>query len=130
LQCGRPKFCTPLRNSAHKCALALLVVGLALALVASSPAQETRLNNPAQLWQAFVCIHRHEGSWTAATGNGFYGGLQFDGDFERSYGSEFLSMWGHANRWPSAVQITVAMRAYASRGFSPWPNTARVCGLR
>ena len=76
------------------------------------------------------CIHRYEGSWTANTGNGYYGGLQMDSTFERDYGSEFVAMWGSANRWPAAVQITVALRAYASRGFSPWPNTARSCGLR
>jgi hypothetical protein len=52
-----------------------------------------------------------------------------DADFERSYGSEFVGTWGHANRWLSAVQITVAVRAYASRGFAPSPNTAKICGL-
>ena len=52
-----------------------------------------------------------------------------DARFEQAYGTEFVSMWGHANHWRAAVQITVAMRAYASRGFIPWPNTARACGL-
>jgi hypothetical protein len=26
-------------------------------------------------------------------------------------------------------QIWVAVRAWRTRGFSPWPNTARDCGL-
>jgi hypothetical protein len=38
--------------------------------------------------------------------------------------------YGTADHWPPAVQIAVAIRAYASgRGFYPWPNTARACGL-
>ncbi|MHB8742602.1 MAG: transglycosylase family protein [Sulfuricaulis sp.] len=83
-----------------------------------------------QLRRALLCIHSHEGAWTASTGNGYYGGLQMDTSFEKHYGREFYQAWGHANRWPAAVQITVAMRAYlAGRGFSPWPTTARLCGL-
>lgn len=51
-----------------------------------------------------------------------------DANVERSYGSEFVGMWGHANRWPSAVEITVAVHAYATRGLAPSPNTAKICG--
>jgi hypothetical protein len=86
--------------------------------------------SPRALWNAFLCIHHYEGTWTSATGNGYYGGLQMDAQFEHTYGAEFVRMWGHAHRWPPAVQMTVAMRAYAIRGFHPWPNTARMCGLR
>jgi hypothetical protein len=81
-------------------------------------------------WDAFMCIHRHEGPWTARTGNGYYGGLQMDLSFQRTYGADFLARWGTADRWPPAAQIVVADRAYRSgRGFTPWPNTARACGL-
>ena len=83
------------------------------------------------LERAFLCIHREEGAWHSSTGNGYYGGLQMDRQFMRSYGPEFLRELGPANRWPAAVQIAVAVRAYLSgRGFGPWPNTARECGLR
>ena len=81
-------------------------------------------------WEAFMCIHRHEGPWTARTGNGYYGGLQMDLSFQRAYGRDFLRRWGTADRWPPAAQVVVADRAYrAGRGFTPWPNTARACGL-
>ncbi len=81
-------------------------------------------------WHAFQCIHRHEGPWNARTGNGYYGGLQMDMAFQRTYGRDFLERWGTADRWPPAAQIVVADRAYRSgRGFTPWPNTARACGL-
>jgi hypothetical protein len=78
---------------------------------------------------AFQCVHRYEGSWTAATGNGYYGGLQMDVGFQRTYGADLLSTKGTADHWTPAEQIGVAMTAYPTRGFYPWPNTARMCGL-
>jgi hypothetical protein len=79
---------------------------------------------------AFLCIHRHEGSWTANTGNGYYGGLQMDQRFMQRYGPDFVGRWGTADNWPSWAQLEAAARAHDSgRGFTPWPNTARFCGL-
>jgi hypothetical protein len=81
-----------------------------------------------QLYDTFICIHGGEGSWTANTGNGFYGGLQMNWDFMRGYGADFLARWGTADRWPPWAQILAAKRAYqAGRGFGPWPNTAPPC---
>jgi hypothetical protein len=85
---------------------------------------------PAWLEADFQCIHRYEGGWSANTGNGYYGGLQMDLAFQRLYGPEFLSRYGTADGWPVWAQLEVAGRAYGSgRGFAPWPNTARACGL-
>jgi hypothetical protein len=89
--------------------------------------------NPPRL-HAWLCIHRHERhprqGWGTRTGNGFYGGLQMDVSFQRTYAPELLRTKGTADRWSSIEQIWVAERAYRSgRGFSPWPNTARYCGL-
>lgn len=79
---------------------------------------------------AWVCIHNYEGAWNANTGNGYYGGLQMDLGFQGTYGPELLRAKGTANNWTPAEQIMVADRAYDSgRGFYPWPNTARTCGL-
>ena len=83
---------------------------------------------------AWLCIHRHERhpaqGWATNTGNGYYGGLQMDISFQRGYGAELLRRKGTANRWTAVEQIWVAERAYRSgRGFSPWPNSARACGL-
>jgi hypothetical protein len=76
-----------------------------------------------------MCIHRFEGSWTDP-GAPYYGGLQMDWTFMNTYGPDYLKAWGTADHWPPAVQIAVAMRAYLSgRGFYPWPNSARLCGL-
>lgn len=80
-------------------------------------------------WDAFQCIHRYEGAWNSNTGNGYYGGLQMDWSFMSAYGAEYLARWGTADHWPESVQITVAIRAHETRGFDPWPNTRRMCGL-
>jgi hypothetical protein len=78
---------------------------------------------------AWLCIHRFEGSWTDG-GGPYYGGLQMDLSFQRHYGSYLLRTKGTADKWTPLEQIWVAERAYRSgRGFYPWPNTARACGL-
>ena len=78
-----------------------------------------------------MCIHHHEGKWTSNTGNGYYGGLQMNIKFQLTYGSVFLGRWGTADNWPVWAQVVVARRAYVNGlGFTPWPNTARACGLR
>jgi hypothetical protein len=85
---------------------------------------------PAGLNASFMCIHRYEGAWNANTGNGYYGGLQMDLTFQGIYGADFLRRWGTADNWPPWAQIEAGVRAYRSgRGFYPWPNTARACGL-
>jgi hypothetical protein len=82
----------------------------------------------------WLCIHRYERNpaqgWKTRTGNGYYGGLQMDLDFQRAYGPELLRRKGTAEAWSPVEQMWVAERAYRSgRGFYPWPNTARYCGL-
>ena len=83
---------------------------------------------------AWLCIHRYERhprqGWATRTGNGYFGGLQMDLAFQRTYGPELLRRKGTADRWTPLEQMWVAERAYRSgRGFYPWPNTARSCGL-
>ena len=79
---------------------------------------------------AWYCIHRYEGSWRSANGNGYYGGLQMNLEFQRSYGRGLLGRKGTADHWTPLEQIWTAERARRSgRGFYPWPNTARFCGL-
>lgn len=78
----------------------------------------------------WLCIHRYEGAWRAKTGNGYYGGLQMDISFQRTYAPGLLRRKGTADRWTPLEQMWTAERAHRSgRGFYPWPNTARYCGL-
>ena len=58
------------------------------------------------------------GNWAINTGNGYYGGLQFNYNTWLSVnGDDFASRADMATR---AEQITVANRLYAKRGLQPW----------
>jgi hypothetical protein len=106
-----------------------IVAAIYAALVLLAPTSSAQPMSPSTLVSDFLCIHSHEGSWTDP-GAPYYGGLQMDWQFMSTYGGEYLRAWGTADHWPPSVQIAVAMRAYLSgRGFYPWPNTARQCGL-
>lgn len=87
-----------------------------------------RLHPKPVLTSAWACIHSREGSWTDP-GGPYYGGLQMDVSFQIHYGREFFNRWGTADRWPIWAQIAAAERARRDVGYSPWPNTARACGL-
>jgi hypothetical protein len=86
-----------------------------------------RATHPPHL-HAWNCIHRYEGSWTDS-GGPYWGGLQMDLGFQATYGGWLLRHKGTADHWSPLEQIWVAVRAAHSRGFSPWPNTARYCGV-
>ena len=58
------------------------------------------------------------GNWHINTGNGYYGGLQFDeASWLANGGGDFASRADLASR---AEQITVANRYYAKAGLGPW----------
>jgi uncharacterized protein YabE (DUF348 family) len=58
------------------------------------------------------------GNWHINTGNGYYGGLQFDtSSWLANGGADFASRADLASR---AEQITVANRYYARAGLGPW----------
>ncbi|HEY7605096.1 MAG TPA: hypothetical protein VH760_12610 [Gaiellaceae bacterium] len=76
----------------------------------------------------WLCIHRYEGEWDDA-GAPYYGGLQMDVGFQQAYGIELYRAKGTADHWTPLEQMWVAERAHEARGFQPWPNTARFCGL-
>ena len=87
-----------------------------------------RAQNPPHKRQ-WLCIHRYEGSW-ADPNPPYYGGLQMDLGFQRRYAPTLLARKGTANNWTPLEQMWAAEQAHRSgRGFYPWPNTARYCGL-
>jgi len=80
---------------------------------------------------AWTCIHGGEGSWTD-TGDPYWGGLQMDMTFMRTYGRDMIKLHkgGLADTWTPREQIIVAQRAFVQgRGYNPWPTTGRACGL-
>jgi hypothetical protein len=87
-----------------------------------------RAQNPPHK-QAWLCIHRFEGSWRDPDPP-YFGGLQMDVQFQRTYGAAIFRLKGTADHWTPIEQMWAAERAHRSgRGFYPWPNTARYCGL-
>jgi hypothetical protein len=87
----------------------------------------------------WLCIHSYEGDWEDG-GDPHWGGLQMDWSFLHTYGADFIRRHGEprgvsgpdgwANAWTPTEQMIAAERAHRSgRGFYPWPNTARYCGL-
>jgi hypothetical protein len=79
--------------------------------------------------RAWLCIQRHEARWNDPHAP-YYGGLQMDLSFQRMYGFDLLVRKGTADNWSPLEQMWIAERAYRSgRGFYPWPNAARRCGL-
>lgn len=77
---------------------------------------------------AWVCIHRYEGSWRDS-GDPYWGGLQMDRGFMLTYAPRTLLRRGWADRWSPLEQMWVAERAHRGLGYTPWPNTARLCRL-
>ena len=74
-------------------------------------------------WDA-VAACESGGNWHINTGNGYYGGLQFDsGTWLSNGGGAYAPRADLASR---EQQIAVATRLYNARGASPWP----VCGQR
>ncbi|MDO0927355.1 transglycosylase family protein [Streptomyces sp. TG1A-8] len=67
------------------------------------------------------------GSWSADTGNGYYGGLQISQeDWEAHGGTRYASSADQASR---SQQIAVAEKILADRGTTPWATCALLSGL-
>ena len=65
------------------------------------------------------------GNWASNTGNGYYGGLQFDHGTWAAYGGTAYA--GNANGAAKAQQIAIAEKVKAARGgYGAWP----VCGTK
>jgi hypothetical protein len=90
--------------------------------VADSRAQAPASSNGVN-WAAIAACESG-GDWSANTGNGFYGGLQFsEGTWLAYGGGQYASS---ANLASESQQIAVADRVLAGQGIGAWP----VCGPR
>jgi hypothetical protein len=98
------------------------------AATASAPASAPATASPSALpsagganWAAIAACESG-GNWSANTGNGFYGGLQFtQGTWDAYGGGQYAAS---ANQASEAQQIAVAERVLAGQGIGAWP----VCG--
>jgi hypothetical protein len=68
------------------------------------------------------------GNWAINTGNGFYGGVQFDkGTWLSNGGGKYAP---RADLATESQQIAIAAKVQAARGWGPWPVCSRKIGLR
>ncbi|MFW0795607.1 transglycosylase family protein [Gordonia sp. CPCC 205515] len=68
------------------------------------------------------------GNWAINTGNGFYGGIQFDQNtWDRWGGQEFAPRADLATR---EEQIAIASKTQAAQGWGAWPSCSSSLGLR
>jgi Transglycosylase-like domain len=81
----------------------------------------------ADWYAAAICIHQHEGAWTDDTGNGYYGGMQFDYGTWLAYGGGQFAQT--ANLAAPRDQLLVAYSTWLARGWQPWPVSSVECGL-
>lgn len=96
--------------------------GLAMPLLAAGGAQAA----DSSTWDR-VAQCESGGMWSADTGNGFYGGLQFTQDAWDKYGGRDYAP--RADLASRAQQIAVAEKMLAAEGPEAWPNCATNAGL-
>ncbi len=91
---------------------------LGLSAPAASKPTSTTINLArAEMWDR-IAECESGGRWNINTGNGYYGGLQFDYNTWLSVdGDDFAPRADQATR---EEQITIANRLYALRGLQPW----------
>ena len=65
------------------------------------------------------------GNWKINTGNGYYGGLQFNQTTWRAFGGK-----GSPAAASREQQIAVAERTLAAQGWNAWPSCSRKTGVR
>ncbi len=73
-------------------------------------------------WDA-VAACESGGGWSIATGNGYYGGLQFSAETWREFGGRRYAPLAHqASR---AAQIAIAENVLKVQGWRAWPVCSR-----
>jgi nucleoid-associated protein YgaU len=87
-------------------------------LLAAAPAHADSVN-----WDAIASCESGN-NWSINTGNGYYGGLQFNQGTWNAYGGGAYA--STANRASRSQQIAVAEKVLAGQGIGAWP----VCGKR
>jgi hypothetical protein len=105
---------------------------LVIVLICSTPAEatSTEWQPPAAWLREAACVHHYEGSWDAATGNGYEGGLQFLRSTWMSVGGPVDANGHWASVVPPREQLFRAWLVWKRDGGSwrEW-GTARDCGL-
>ncbi|MEV5340942.1 transglycosylase family protein [Streptomyces sp. NPDC052676] len=112
-------------------AAAALLTGTAPAAAHAAPPPPARVAHecPKDQWP-WGCVAECEsgGDWHINTGNGYYGGLQFQQSTWEAYGG--LKYARRADLATREQQIAVAQKVLAAQGWEAWPVCAKRYGLK
>jgi hypothetical protein len=103
-------------------ALALTAAALLQPVLATAPADAA-----GRPWDRLANCESG-GRWHVATGNGYYGGLQFSAGTWRAFGGQRYAAFAH--RASRTEQIRIAERVLNAQGWGAWPSCSRQIGLR
>ena len=92
---------------------------------APAPAPAANYASGSSVWDRLAQCESG-GNWAINTGNGYYGGLQFNLGTWRSYGG---SGYPHQNSREQQIAVAERVRA-ASGGYGAWPHCSAQLGLR
>jgi resuscitation-promoting factor RpfA len=110
------------RNRARTVGLATAPLAAVIPFALSSPAQAATTNT----WERLASCESG-GNWHINTGNGYYGGVQFnDGTWDGNGGGKYAS---RADLATKAEQIAIAEKVLDASGWSPWPACSSRLGL-
>ena len=108
----------PGRSLARLAVVGAVAAGVPLALAGTASAA------PESAWDKLAQCESG-GNWNINTGNGYYGGIQFNAQTWRAFGGT-----GLPHQASKAQQIAVAERTLAAQGWSAWPACSRKMGVR
>jgi hypothetical protein len=108
------------RNLLRVAVAAAVALGTPVALAGTAEAATPS----AGVWDKIAACESG-GNWGISTGNGYYGGLQFNVGTWRAYGGT-----GLPHKASKAEQIRVAKLVQAKQGWGAWPACTKRIGLR
>ena len=120
----------PRRHARHakpsKVGPVLVAGGLTAAFAAADGAAFSALASAGGSQAQFERLAQCEsgGNWAISTGNGYYGGLQFNLSTWRGVGYS-----GYPHQASKATQIAAGQKLHSRSGWSPWPACSRKLGL-
>jgi hypothetical protein len=105
--------------------IGMAAAAVTVPLVLAAPA----VANPVHLdpWD-LVAQCESSGNWSANTGNGYFGGLQFSRGTWHSYGGGAYA--SSANQATRSQQIAIAQKVLRAQGWKAWPTCSGKAGVR
>ncbi len=105
----------------------MALVALLFTLLAPVAAPSSAEAAAARTWDRLAHCES-TGRWHIATGNGYFGGLQFSPRTWRAFGGRKFAPQAH--KATRHEQIKVAERVKHAQGWGAWPSCSRRVGLR